>query len=150
MAKLILTHEVSGLGEPGDVVEVKDGYARNYLVPRKLATPWSAGAEKQIASIRAARKAREIATIEEAQAIKASLESKTAVVSARAGQGGRLFGAVTGSDIAEAVVAAGGPQIDKRKVEIPNPIKAVGEYSASVRLHPEVQAQLTVEVVAAD
>lgn len=150
MAKLILTHEVSGLGEPGDVVEVKDGYARNYLVPRKLATPWSAGAEKQIASIRAARKAREIATIEEAQAIKASLESKTAVVSARAGQGGRLFGAVTGSDIADAVVAAGGPQIDKRKVEIPNPIKAVGEYSASVRLHPEVQAQLTVEVVAAD
>lgn len=150
MAKLILTHEVSGLGEPGDVVEVKDGYARNYLVPRKLATPWSAGAEKQIASIRAARKAREIATIEEAQAIKASLESKTAVVSARAGQGGRLFGAVTGSDIADAVVAAGGPQIDKRKVEIPNPIKAVGEYSASVRLHPEVQAQLTVEVVAVD
>lgn len=150
MAKLILTHEVSGLGEPGDVVEVKDGYARNYLVPRKLATPWSAGAEKQIASIRAGRKAREIATIEEAQAVKASLESKTAVVAARAGQGGRLFGAVTGSDIAEAVVAAGGPQIDKRKVEIPNPIKAVGEYSASVRLHPEVQAQLTVEVVAAD
>src|SRR5690625_7323288 len=120
MAKLILTHEVSGLGEPGDVVEVKDGYARNYLVPRKLATPWSAGAEKQIASIRAARKAREIATIEEAQAIKASLASKTAVVSARAGQGGRLFGAVTGSDIAEALVAAGGPQIETRKGEIPN------------------------------
>src|SRR5690625_6988947 len=101
MAKLILTHEVAGLGEPGDVVEVKDGYARNYLVPRKLATPWDAGTEKQVASIRAARKARELATIEEAQAIKASLQSKTAVVSARAGQGGRLFGAVTGSDIAE-------------------------------------------------
>ncbi|HLS04547.1 MAG TPA: 50S ribosomal protein L9 [Actinomycetales bacterium] len=150
MAKLILTHEVSGLGEPGDVVEVKDGYARNYLIPRKLATPWSAGAEKQISSIRAARKAREIASIDDAQAVKASLESKPAVVTARAGQGGRLFGAVTSSDIAEAVVAAGGPQIDKRKVEITNPIKTVGEFNASVRLHPEVQAQLTVQVVAAE
>src|SRR5690625_7785597 len=80
----------------------------------------------------------------------ASLESKSAVVSALAGQGCRLFGAVTGPDIAEAVVAAGGPQIDKRKVEIPNPIKAVGEYSASVRLHPELQAQPSLEVVAAD
>lgn len=149
MAKLILTHEVSGLGEPGDVVEVKDGYARNYLIPRKLATPWSAGAEKQIDSIRAARKAREIATIEEAQAIKASLESKPAVVTARAGQGGRLFGAVTGSDIADAVAANGGPKIDKRKVEIANPIKSVGEFSASVRLHSDVSAQLTVQVVAA-
>ncbi len=150
MAKLILTHEVSGLGEPGDVVEVKDGYARNYLIPRKLATPWSAGAEKQIDSIRAARKAREIATIEEAQAIKASLESKPAVVTARAGQGGRLFGAVTGAEIADAVVAAGGPQIDKRRVEIASPIKAVGEHNASVRLHSDVEANLTVQVVAAE
>jgi|SRR5699024_702318 len=149
MAKLILTHEVSGLGSPGDVVEVKDGYARNYLLPRKLATAWSAGAEKQIESIRAARKAREIANTEEAESIKTSLEAKPVVVSARAGNGGRLFGAVTTSEIAEAVTAAGGPKIDKRKVEIANPIKAVGEHSASVRLHPEVEANLTVQVVEA-
>src|SRR5690625_1294493 len=111
MAKIIVTHEVSCLGEPGDVVEVKVGYARNYLIPRKLATPWSAGAEKQIDSIRAARKAREIATIEEAQAIKASLESKPAVVTAPAGQGRRLFGAVTGAEITDAVVDACSTQI---------------------------------------
>lgn len=149
MAKLILTHEVSGLGSPGDVVEVKDGYARNYLLPRKLATAWSAGAEKQIESIRAGRKAREIANTEEAQDIKVSLEAKSVVVTARAGNGGRLFGAVTTSEIAEAVTAAGGPKIDKRKVEIVNPIKAVGEHSASVRLHPEVEANLTIQVVEA-
>ncbi|MCK9794161.1 50S ribosomal protein L9 [Isoptericola sp. 4D.3] len=148
MAKLILTHEVTGLGEPGDVVEVKDGYARNFLIPRRLATPWTKGAESQVSAIRKARKAREIATLDEAKAVADSLGAKTVVVSAHAGDSGRLFGAVTTGDIADAVVAASGPQVDKRKIEIGQPIKTTGEYTVSVRLHPEVSAKINVKVVA--
>ena len=149
MAKLILTHEVTGLGAPGDVVEVKDGYARNYLVPRNLATAWSKGAEKQIAGIRKARKAREIATLDEAKAVRDSLQSKPVVITAKAGASGRLFGAVTTTDIAEAVKAAGGPSIDKRKVEIGQPIKSIGEFQVKVRLHDDLSAQIDVRVVPA-
>ena len=147
MAKLILTNEVTGLGAPGDVVEVKDGYARNFLLPRGLATAWSKGAEKQIAGIRKARKAREIATLDEARAVRDSLQSKPVTVAVKAGASGRLFGAVTTTDIAEAVTAAGGPAIDKRKVEIGQPIKSLGEYSVQVRLHDDVSAQIDVRVV---
>ena len=99
MAKVILTHEVQGLGIAGDVVDVKDGYARNFLVPRKLATPWSAGAEKQIEGLRKARRAKEIESIEGAQAARDALQSATVTVEAKAGDAGRLFGAVTPADI---------------------------------------------------
>lgn len=149
MAKLILTHEVTGLGEPGDVVDVKDGYARNYLVPRSLATPWSKGAESQVTAIRKARKAREIATLDEAKATRDSLQSKAVVVKAKAGNGGRLFGAVTTAEIADAVAALGGVTVDKRKIEITQPIKSTGDFSVSVRLHPEVSAKIAVKVVEA-
>lgn len=149
MAKLILTHEVTGLGAPGDVVDVKDGYARNFLVPRGLATGWTKGAEKQIDQIRSARKAREIETLDEAKATRDSLQSKPVVVSAKAGESGRLFGAVTTGEIAEAVKAAGGPSVDKRKIEVGQPIKAVGEYEVKIRLHADVSAKITVKVVAA-
>ncbi|HLV04038.1 MAG TPA: 50S ribosomal protein L9 [Actinomycetaceae bacterium] len=149
MAKIILTHEVTGLGEAGDVVEVKDGYARNYLLPRGLATPWTKGAQKQIDQIRAARKAREIATVEEARAARDSLQAKPVTVAVRAGSGGRLFGSVTTGEIADAVKASGGPSIDKRKIEVAHPIKTLGEHKVQVRLHPEVQANLTVQVVEA-
>ena len=149
MSKLILTHEVTGLGAPGDVVEVKDGFARNYLVPRGLAHAWTRGAEKQITSIRKARKAREIETLEEAKAIRDSLQSKTVTVTTKAGNGGRLFGAVSTSEIADAVKAAGAPAVDKRKVEVGQPIKALGDYTVQVRLHPEVTATISITVVAA-
>ncbi|PPK98208.1 large subunit ribosomal protein L9 [Kineococcus xinjiangensis] len=144
--KLILTHEVTGLGAPGDVVEVKDGYGRNFLLPRNLATPWTKGGEKQVESIRKARRAREIASLEEAQQVKQSLEARTVRLQARAGQGGRLFGAITPADVAAAVNAAGGPSIDKRKVEIAQPIRATGSYKVDVRLHADVSAKVTVEV----
>ena len=149
MAKLILTHEVSGLGEPGDVVEVKDGYARNYLVPRNLATPWTKGAESQVSAIRKARKAREIATLDEAKATADSLAAKPVVVKAKAGDSGRLFGAVTTGDIAAAVAETQGTSVDKRKIEIRQAIKATGDYTVSIRLHPEVSAKIAVKVVAA-
>ena len=147
MAKVILTHEVNGLGVAGDVVDVKDGYARNYLVPRKLATPWSAGAEKSIEAMRKARRARELASVEDAQAARASLQSAPVVVSAKAGESGRLFGAVTTADIAAAIGARAA--VDKRRIQIAQPIKAVGEYQVKVSLHADVVATVDVQVVAA-
>lgn len=146
--KLILTQEVTGLGAPGDVVEVKDGYGRNYLVPRGLGVAWTKGAEKQIASIRKARQAREIATLDEAKQVRAQLEGSTVKLAVKAGTNGRLFGAVTPAAVADAVVAVGGPQIDKRKVEVGQTIKTTGDYTVLVRLHPEVQAKVKLQVVA--
>ncbi len=146
--KLILTQEVSGLGTPGDVVEVKDGYGRNYLVPRGLATAWTKGGEKQVSAIRKARETREVASLEEAQRIRAALEAKPVRLAVRAGTSGRLFGAVTPSDVAEAIVHADGPSVDKRKVELAQSIKATGDYTALVRLHPDVQAKVTLKIVA--
>jgi large subunit ribosomal protein L9 len=147
--KLILTQEVTGLGTPGDVVEVKDGYGRNYLVPRGLATGWTKGGEKQVSSIRKARESREIQTLEEAQRIRQSLESKPVRLTVRAGASGRLFGAITPSDVADAIIAADGPPVDRRKVELTQPIKTLGEYTAHVRLHPEVSAKVALRVVSA-
>ena len=148
MSKIILTNEVSGLGSAGDVVEVKNGYARNYLLPRGFAVIWSKGGEKQVSSIRAARDARQLATIEEAQTRKARLEEGSVKLSVKAGVGGRLFGSVKTADIAAAVAEAGIGQIDKRKVEIPNPIRSVGEYLATVRLHGDMVATIKLKVVA--
>jgi large subunit ribosomal protein L9 len=148
MSKIILTNEVSGLGSAGDVVEVKNGYARNYLLPRGFAVVWSKGGEKQVASIRAARDARQLATIEEAQTLKAKLEEGSVRLNVKAGVGGRLFGSVKPADIATAVSEAGLGQIDKRKVEIPNPIRSVGEYLATVRLHGDLVATIKLKVVA--
>ncbi len=147
--KLILTQEVTGLGEPGDVIDVKDGYGRNFLLPRRLATPWTKGVEAQVTSIRTARKAREIATIEEAQQVRATLQQRPVTLTARAGDSGRLFGAITPGDIAEALVASGGPSIDRRKVIIPQPIKSLGTYTVTVKLHADVTASIDLDVVAA-
>ncbi|UNX54943.1 50S ribosomal protein L9 [Georgenia sp. TF02-10] len=149
MAKLILTHEVSNLGTPGDVVEVKDGYARNYLVPRGLATRWTKGGQKQVDQITAARKARAIHTVEEARDLRDRLQAAPVTVAARAGDNGRLFGAVTATDIAEAVKAAGGPELDRRRIEVPTPIRSLGQHRILVRLHQDVQATVDVEVVPA-
>lgn len=145
--KLILTQEVSGLGAPGDVVEVKDGYGRNYLVPRGLALQWTRGGEKQIASIRRARQIRQIADRDQAAAVKAELEALRVSLNARAGESGRLFGAVTVAEVVDAVRAAGGPSLDRRRVELAAPIKSTGSHQVSVRLHPEVAAELAVQVV---
>jgi large subunit ribosomal protein L9 len=147
MSKLILTHEVTGLGAPGDVVDVKNGFARNYLIPQGFAVAWTRGGEKQIDSIKAARAAREHATLEEAQDLKSRLQSTTVKLVVKAGEGGRLFGSVKTADVAEAVSAAGLGSIDKRKIEIVNPIKAVGEHEATVRLRDDVVATITLQVV---
>lgn len=147
--KIILTHEVSGLGTAGDVVDVKDGYARNYLVPRGFAIRWTKGGEQDVAQIRRGRKIREIATIEQATEVKGRLEGVKVRLVVRAGDAGRLFGSVTQADIASAIKASGGPEVDKRRVEVGSPIKTLGAHQVSVRLHADVVAKLGVEVVAA-
>ncbi len=147
--KLILTQEVSGLGAPGDVVEVAGGYGRNYLVPRGLAMRWSRGAEKQIELIKRARSAREIRSVEDARVAAERLAGLRVRMQTRAGSGGRLFGSISTADIAAAVKNAGGPELDRRKIEIGNPIKTIGSHQVAVRLHPEVSATVEVEVVGA-
>src|SRR5438552_1348330 len=147
--KIILTHEVSGLGTAGDVVDVKDGYARNYLVPRGFAIRWTKGGEKDVAQIRRGSKIREIATIKQANEIKGQLEGVSVKLAVRAGEAGRLFGSVSQADIASAIKAAGGPDVDKRRVEVGSPITTLGAHQVSVRLHAEVVANVGVEVVAA-
>jgi large subunit ribosomal protein L9 len=144
--KLILTQEVTGLGAPGDVVDVAGGYGRNYLVPRGLAMRWSRGAEKQIDLIKRARQAREIRSVDDAKAAAEKLSGLKVRLQTRAGSGGRLFGSISTADIAAAVKAAGGPDLDRRKIEIGNPIKTIGAHQVAVRLHPEVSATLEVEV----
>ncbi|MCT9934712.1 50S ribosomal protein L9 [Planotetraspora sp. A-T 1434] len=146
--KLILTTEVSGLGAPGDIVEVKDGYGRNYLIPRGFAIRWTRGAESQIASIKKARDAREIRDLGTAKEVAGQLGALKVKLKTRAGESGRLFGSVTTGDIAEAVKAAGGPQLDRRRIEIGNAIKSLGTHKVSVKLHPEVAATVDVEVIA--
>ena len=147
--KLILTHEVTGLGAPGDVITVKDGYGRNYLLPRGYAIAWTKGGEKQVETIRKARKSREVRDLGHAQELKAALERLNVRLATRAGESGRLFGSVTVADIADAVTKSGGPAVDKRKIEINTPIKTVGTHKVSVRLHPEVSATVGVTIVAA-
>ncbi len=149
MAKLILTNEVAGLGSAGDVVEVKNGYARNYLIPQGFAVAWSRGGEKQVASIRAGRDARAIHDHEEAVALKDSIEAAKVKLSVKAGSEGRLFGAVKTGDIADAVKASGLGELDKRKIHITSPIKSVGEHEATIRLRDDLTAVITLQVVAA-
>ena len=146
--RIILTHDVAHLGEAGDVVEVKDGYARNYLVPRKLATPWTKGAQRQIDQMAEARRKRAIASLDQAQAARAWLVENVITVAAAAGANGRLFGAIPTAELVEAVKSAGGPALDRRKIEVVPPIKSTGRHTASVRLHADVVAPLEVNVVA--
>lgn len=146
--KLILTQDVAGLGAPGDVVEVKDGYGRNYLVPRGFAIQWTRGGEKQVTQIKRAQKVREVRDLGHANEIKQAIEALSITVTAHAGDTGRLFGSVTNADIADAVKAAGGPVIDKRKVVIDVPVKTVGKHTAKVEVHPDVTAKVTFQVVA--
>jgi len=146
--KLILTREVAGLGLAGDIVEVADGYGRNFLVPRGAAITWSKGAEKQIVQIKRSRDAREIRDLGHAREIKADLEALTVTLGARAGDGGKLFGSVTAADVASAVKAAGGPLLDKKRIQLSGHIKTTGAHTVTVELHPDVVATVPVTVMA--
>ena len=147
--KLILTAAVDHLGIPGEIVEVKDGYGRNYLLPRGFAIKWTKGAEKQIDGIKRARDAREIRSADHAKEIRTQLEALSVSLPANAGDTGKLFGAVTPADIVLAVKKAGGPAVDKRAVEIAKPIKSVGAHTVGLKLTSGVVAHINVDVVAA-
>ena len=147
--KVILNQEVRGVGAPGDIVEVADGYGRNYLLPRNLARLATAGAVRQAEGIRSRRAAREIADLEQARTVAAHLESLRVVIPAKAGKEGRLFGSITTPQIVDAVARTGGTQIDRRRIHLDSAIKNVGTHRITVRLHPEVEATVNVEVVPA-
>ena len=147
--KLILTAAVDHLGIAGDIVEVKDGYGRNYLLPQGFAIRWTRGAEKQIEGINRAREARTVRDHAHAGELRTQLESLDVQVPARVSAEGKLFGAITAADIASAIKKAGGPAVDKRSVQIGKPIKTVGEHKVGVKLTDAVVAHLPVQVVSA-
>ena len=141
--KLILTQEVSGLGAAGDVVDVKSGFGRNFLVPQGLATQWTRGGEKQVTQIKRARNKRSVRDLDHALEIKAALEAAPIVISARAGSDGRLFGSITVGDIASSIRVV---DVDKRKIILSAPIKTAGRHEVTVRLHSDVLAKVALDV----
>lgn len=147
--KLILTREVANLGQAGDVVTVKDGFARNFLLPRGNAIAWSLGGEKQIEGIRRARASREVRDIDHAKEIKAALEAATVTVSVKVGTSGRLFGSVTDKDVAAAIKAATGLDIDRHNLKLAGHIKKIGTHAVKVSLAHQVVANVSISVVAA-
>ena len=146
--KLILQREVGGLGGAGDIVDVAPGYGRNYLVPRGDAITWSKGAEKQITQIRRARDAREVRGQDHAEELKSQLEGLSVTLTARAGDGGKLFGSVTQGDVADAIKAAGGPILDRKRINLPGHIKTTGSHRVDVGLHGDVVASVPLTVTA--
>ena len=145
--KLILTTDVPGLGGPGDIVEVRDGYGRNFLLPQGKAITSTKGAEKQVATIKRAQLAREIRGTEHANEVKQALEKLNVTITARTtGDGTKLFGSITAIDVADAIKSAGGPTLDRRTIDTGGHIKTVGSHPVSVKLHPGVTASLTVTV----
>ena len=148
--KLILTAPIDKLGVPGDIVEVKDGYGRNYLLPNNYAIRWTRGAEVQIDQIKRARAAKEIKTKEQAELVRSQLEDLKVQITVQAGESGRLFGAVTPADIALAVKKAGGPALEKRSIEIAKPIKTIGTHTVAVKLHDSITGHVSVETGAAN
>ena len=144
--KIILTQEVAGVGSAGDVAEVKDGYARNYLIPRGYAMRWTRGSESQIAGLRKTQADRALREADSAAEVASSLAETTVVLTAKAGDGGRLFGAVTPADIASAIKEATGVAVDRRRVEVSTPIKTIGKHQVRVRLHTDVVADVALDV----
>ncbi|GAA4842614.1 50S ribosomal protein L9 [Actinomycetospora corticicola] len=146
--KLILTADVANLGGPGDLVDVKDGYGRNFLLPRGLAIVATRGAMKQVETIRRTQEGKRIRDLDHAREIAGEIQGlgKVTVAAKSAGEGGKLFGSISAADIVSAVKSAGGPNLDKRLVEISGHIKSTGSHSVHVRLHPDVRVELPLAV----
>ncbi len=147
--KVILKQDVANLGGAGDIVDVADGYGNNYLVPRNLAMRATRGAVKDAEAMRQARVKRDARTLAEAREVKTRLQSKVVTVPAKAGDDGTLYGSVGNSVVAAAITAQLGVPLDRRRVPLDRPFKALGEHAVEVRLHPELTATVRVEVVRA-
>jgi large subunit ribosomal protein L9 len=145
--KVILRADVNGVGKKGDIVDVADGYARNFLVPRALAMKAAAGATAQAASMRRSRDVKDTADRLAAEEIATKLVPARIAVTARAGTEGRLFGSITAADVVEAVEAQTGIALDRRTLRMDEPIKSLGEHSVPVRLHTDVEFPVTLDVV---
>ena len=148
--KIVLRDAVDNLGRTGDVVDVADGYARNYLVPRGLAIKATKGVVAQAESMRRNRAARDARERDAAEATAGTLSGLRLEIPARAGEGGKLFGSVTAADVVDALEAQQGVVVDRRKVALDEPVKEVGDVEVEITLHSDVKATLTVAVVAAD
>ena len=146
--KVILTADVAKLGQRGTLVEVSEGYARNYLLPRGLAVEATAGRMKELDQEKKRREKRESQELENARRQAARLNSAVVKVTTRAGEMGKLFGSVTNKEIAEAIKNTFHIALDRRKIDLKEPIKALGSYEVTLKLHPAVQARLQVQVVA--
>lgn len=146
--KIVLREDVEYLGRKGDLLDVTDGYARNYLVPRGMAMKATKGAVAQAEAMRRNRAARDVRDREAAEALAARLVAQPVRVGARAGEGGKLFGSVTNADLAAALQDQTGIELDRRTIELAEPIKDLGTTEVTVRLHPDVTATLHVEVAA--
>ncbi|MGI6603821.1 MAG: 50S ribosomal protein L9 [Firmicutes bacterium] len=147
--KVILEQDVPRLGKKGEVVNVNDGYARNYLLPRKLARVATASSLKEVENRRRREAEKEARAAQEAKELAQRLAGRTVTIAARAGEGGRLFGSITNQDVATAVEKELGLTVDKRRVEMKEPLKALGSYTVTLRLYTEVTADITVNVVGA-
>jgi large subunit ribosomal protein L9 len=146
--KVVLRTDITGVGRKGDVLDVADGYARNYLLPKGKALVATPGVEAQAEAMRKARAQRSAAERAEAIALADQLGGTTVRVAAKAGAGGRLFGSVSASDIANALAAQTGTQIDRRSITLPESIKSIGSYTVVAHLHSDVELSLNVDVVA--
>jgi large subunit ribosomal protein L9 len=146
--KIVLHKEVEKLGVPGDVVQVADGYARNYLIPKGYAAPATKGAAKNSDRLRRAHDQKVQKAVLEAREVAAKLTASPLQVTARAGEEGKLFGSVTSADIARELEARAGTPVDRRTVHLAEPIRSLGTHEVTIRLHPEVEATVTVEVAA--
>jgi large subunit ribosomal protein L9 len=144
--KILLQRPVEKLGVPGDVVDVADGYARNYLVPRGIAIPASKGAVRHAESLRRAHDERVAKARKEAEALAERLSASALRIQVKAGEGGRLFGSVTAQDLAEELERQTGETIDRRMVHLEEPIRSVGVHDIRIHLHPEVNAAISVEI----
>jgi large subunit ribosomal protein L9 len=145
--KVILKRDVDNLGDAGEIVDVADGYGNNYLLPRGLAMPASRGALKDAQAIRGARAKREARTLEEAQGLRTQLEARAVRIPAKAGEDGTLYGSVGNTAVANAIRAQLGLSVDKRRIPMERPLKALGSHDVGVRLHPQLSATVRVEVV---
>ncbi len=149
VAKVILRADVDGVGKRGDICEVSNGYARNFLLPRGLAITASDGAVNQAASMRRSRDLRDAADRSAAEEVARTLVARTITISAKAGAEGKLYGSVTSADVVEAVSDQVGVELDRRQLQLADPIKALGSHQVPVKLHSDVQFPITVDVVSA-
>ena len=145
--KVVLRDDVENIGRKGDLIEVTDGFARNFLVPRGLAMKATKGVVQQAEAMRRNREARDARDREAAQALADQLTGRRIELRARAGEGGRLFGSVTSADVVDAVRAQTGVELDRRKTQLAEPLKELGVVEVPVKLHTDVEVTLTVDVV---